>query len=955
MKTFLQIVARDIISKYGNDLSRIAIVFPNKRASLFMNEELYKCAGKPVWAPNYFTISELFRRYSDVEVGDQIKIICDLYRSYLKVTGKDETLDHFYEWGKMLVSDFDDIDKNMADADKLFANVGNIHELDDVSYLSVEQKEILKNFFSNFSEEHNSKLKELFLSLWSKLGDIYHDFRKRLAGQGCAYEGMMYRDVVENGTIRAEYDRYIFVGFNLLHRVEYSLFRIFKEKGLAEFYWDFDMFYCNGRNADNRNKEAGKYISQYLKDLGNSLPREDYAEAYDNFSCEKDICFVKAKTENVQARYVSDWLRQNGRYKDGKRTAVIMCDEGILSGVLHAIPDEVGNINITTGFPLSQTPVASLTVQLLDLQTAGMKSDGSFRIPFIRKVLSHPFAGYIAANAGALRRELAEKRIVFPKNEELWADEELKLLFTAADSNMELMQWLLTILKTISGKSTDILFVESVFCMYTIVNRIKELIEAGELEVDRITVQKLLKQLVASAAIPFHGEPAIGIQIMGVLETRNLDFDHILLLSCNEGNMPKGIRDSSFVPYSIRKAYGLTTVDNKVAIYSYYFYRLLQRAKDVTIVYNTSTENGNKGEMSRFMLQLMVESGHSIKHQSLHFGQSAAARHQLEYEKDDGVMEVLNGYRSLSPTALNRYLRCPMQFYFNNIAGIREPDENIEEQLTSRAFGNIFHNALEEIYKEYASGGREITAELVKRLAETANVERVVDRMFQREMFGKDERMWRKLDYNGMQLISRAVLVKYVKRLLEIDLGLTPFRIIALEKDLYMNVDIDTGEGQKTVRVGGRIDRLDMITDRNTGMKRIRVIDYKTGGRDIKTPVAEVSEIFDPGEAGGKKHTDYYLQAMLYSLIVREDRSVNPKGIPVSPALIFIQHAFGKDYDPVISMGKEKIADVGRYAEEFTGELENLVASIYDREQKFTQVCDAAICTYCPYKSLCGR
>ena len=201
MKTFLQIVAQDIIRKYGNDLSRIAIIFPNKRASLFLNEELYRCAGKPVWAPNYLTISELFRKYSKAEVGDPIKLVCDLYKSFVKITGKDETLDHFYDWGRMLISDFDDIDKNMADADKLFANVADIHEFDDASYLTEEQKEILKTFFSNFSEDHNTKLKELFLSLWTKLKDIYNDFRERLASQGLAYEGMLYREVIENGGI----------------------------------------------------------------------------------------------------------------------------------------------------------------------------------------------------------------------------------------------------------------------------------------------------------------------------------------------------------------------------------------------------------------------------------------------------------------------------------------------------------------------------------------------------------------------------------------------------------------------------------------------------------------------------------------------------------------------------------------------------------------------------------
>ena len=693
----------------------------------------------------------------------------------------------------------------------------------------------------------------------------------------------------------------------------------------------------------------------YLSELGNSLPQEDYGAAYDNFSADKTISFIKAKTENIQARFVSEWLRQNGRYKDGRRTAVVMCDEGLLTGIMYAIPEEVENINITTGYPLSQAPVSSFVSQLLDLQTIGLRTDNGFRISFIRSLLTHPFTKYLSAKASELLKELQVKRILYPKNEELWADNSLKALFLPMDSNLKLMQWLLNILKNIAGKNEDVLFVESVFNMYTLINRIKGLVEAGELDVDRITIQKLLKQHIAATSIPFHGEPAIGIQIMGVLETRNLDFDHVLLLSCNEGNMPKGIRDSSFIPYSIRKAYGLTTVDNKVAIYSYYFYRLLQRAKDITIAYNTSTENGNKGEMSRFMLQLMVESRHEINRLSLHVGQSSVEKIAVRFEKDDNVMKILSAYGSLSPTALNRYLRCPMQFYFNNIAGIREPDEDIEEQLTSRAFGNIFHNVLEEIYKDLAGNGKMITSEVIKQLSETQNIEAVVDRMFQKEMFGSDERLWRKLHYNGMQLISRTVLIKYVKRLLDIDLELTPFCIVALEKDMFMNLDVNTDEGVRKVKVGGRIDRLDMVNDPKTGRQTIRVIDYKTGGSDIKTPVATIGEIFSADEAGGKKHTDYYLQAMLYSMIARNDRKLNPQALPVSPALIFIQRAFGENYDPVISLGRQRINDVEEYQAEFGEGLKALVANIYDRKEAFAPTANLKICTYCPYKPLCGR
>lgn len=956
MESFLHYVAADIISKYGTDLSNIAVVFPNKRASLFLNEELAKCAGKPVWAPTYLTISDLFRRYSNLAVGDPIKLVCELYKTYTEVTGKEETLDHFFDWGKLLISDFDDVDKNLADARQVFSNIANLHEFDDVQYLTDEQKNILKTFFSNFSTEHNSKLKELFLSLWNKLGDIYISFKKRLRDQGLAYEGMLYRDVIESENINIEYDRYIFVGFNLLQRVEKHLFSYLKKNEAASFYWDYDNYYMSKTEHGTYN-EAGKYISSHLQEYGNDFPASDelYHAVYDNFRNHKDISFIQAKTSNIQARFIDKWLKENNRIEHGKRTAIIMCDEQLLLSVVHCIPEETKNINITTGFPLSQTPIASFVSQLLDMQIIGKRNDGGFRISFIRPVLNNPYVTYISDRAEELRDTLAKENNLYPKNEELQLDDNLRILFSNMNDNAEMLKWLLSILRIAATKDESTLFQESVFNMYTVINRLANLVDEQELSVDKITLQKLIKQLINATSIPFHGEPAIGIQIMGVLETRNLDFDHLLILSCNEGNMPKGIRDSSFIPYSIRKAYGLTTVDNKVAIYSYYFNRLIQRAKDVTILYNTSTENGNRGEMSRFMLQLMVESSHHINLLTLHANQNAVNDTCRSIEKDDNTIMKLLSYKALSPTAINRYLRCQLQFYYNNIAGIKEPDDNIEESLSSRAFGNIFHNASEEIYKECATTGKTITASLIDKLSEKAFVTRIVDRMFQKEMFGEDESKWKEINYNGMQLISREVIIRYVRRLLEIDKTLTPFNILALEKDMYDRISVNTCLGEKDIKVGGRIDRLDIITDKDSGQRRIRVIDYKTGGTDIKTGISEVAEIFDPANANGSKHTDYYLQSMLYSLIARHDVSANPDALPVSPSLIFIQRSFSDNYDPTIFINKEKVIDVEAYASEYKAGLKSVLTEIFDKEHAFVQTENPKTCQYCAYRELCGK
>ena len=268
MKEFLAYVAADIIEKYGNDLSNVAVVFPNKRASLFLSEHLARLAGKPIWSPAYITISELFRQQSPLTVADPLKLVCDLHKSFCSQTGSQESLDKFFGWGQLLISDFDDIDKNMADADRVFANLRDIHEMDDVSYLTEEQREMIRRFFSTFSEEHNTELRQRFLKLWSRFADIYHDFNKRLQSQQLAYEGALYRQVV-NSELKFPYDHYLFVGFNLLQKVEQKLFSLLKQEGKAHFYWDFDHYYM----AEGH--EAGQYIGQYLTKFPNELDCSD--------------------------------------------------------------------------------------------------------------------------------------------------------------------------------------------------------------------------------------------------------------------------------------------------------------------------------------------------------------------------------------------------------------------------------------------------------------------------------------------------------------------------------------------------------------------------------------------------------------------------------------------------------------------------------------------------------
>ena len=1026
-KTFLEYVAEDIIGKYGTDLSRIAVVFPNKRAALFLNEHLARIAGQPVWSPAYITISDLFRQHTDLKTADPIKLICDIHKSFTKCTGIDETLDHFYGWGQLLLADFDDIDKNMADADSIFCNLKDIHELDDISYLDDEQKEMLKRFFANFSDDIDSELKKRFLSLWSHFGDIYHDYNRRLTEQGIGYEGAIYRKVASEESLQMKYDKYLFVGFNLLQKVERVLFSRLMKEGKAKFYWDFDEYYmpspsplgfCRLPEQEHLNPSGGALVSsaptnlntspshhlttnqsqhlntspsQHLNiaDFPNELDNTD-PDIYANMRRPKRIRFISSPTENAQARFASNWLLENDRYKAGRKTAVVMCDESILLPIMHSLPPEADKVNITSGFPLAMTPVASLVMLLFDLYTLGLRKKGTaFNPHYLKKLMAHPYAHHLQGvhlSQVHQEEEVHQEEVHQPNSK---FDNSSSAQPTTQNSPSQhlttstILTHIASLIKQV-GIATkhegDALTQESVFRMYTILNRLATLADSGDLLVDNTTLRRLVSQLVSSSSIPFHGEPVVGVQIMGVLETRNIDFDHLLLLSCNEGNMPKGINDSSFIPYSIRKAHGLTTIDNKVAIYSYYFHRLLQRAGDITIAYNNSTDNGHTGEMSRFMLQLLVESGQKIDHYSLTAKNQPTPLMPKAIEKDEATIGKLEEISQLSPSAINTYIRCRLAFYYQYIAHIKEPDSD-PETIDNRMFGNIFHRAAYLIYKDITDHSPVIEKVHIQAyLSNRKLLASVVDRAFEEEECKTN---------NGLQIINREVIIEYITKLLKIDQQLCPFSILAMEEEAKVYTSLSftiPSEGAlvggygipaiptqptcsvgalpggalvssaptKThnLTIGGIIDRLDAVTDKQTGKRRIRVVDYKTGNQP-SSPIKNIDEIFDPNNIRSK-HSNYFLQAILYSLIVSRSKEWNPANHPVSPALLFIKQAATTDYDPTLCIDKHPISDVTVYEEEFLTKLKETVADMYSPNVAFTPTDDRKKCELCPYRMLCG-
>lgn len=959
MESFLKLVAADLYKHTEGNLAHTAVVFPNKRAGLFFNEYLAQESDSPIWSPAYVSISELFRSLSPWEVGDPVKLVCELYKIFRRETQSTETLDDFYFWGEMLISDFDDADKNKVDTDKLFSNLQDLRNImDDYTFIDDEQEEAIRQFFQNFSIERRTALKEQFISLWDVLGNIYKGFRESLASQNIAYEGMMYRHVIEHLDVdKLPYEKYVFVGFNVLNKVEHTLFTQLKDAGKAVFYWDYDEFYMK-ENRQAVTHEAGEFIRRNLRDFPSPLS----GELFKNLSKPKEVHYIASSTENAQARYLPQWIRNNLTTPE-KETAVVLCNEALLQPVLHSLPAEVKHVNITMGFPLSQTPVYSFLIALLELHTHGFNfKSGRYTFQSVVTLLKHPYTRQLTGQAELLEKELTRNNRFYPLPGELGKDEFLTRLFTPLSGNLNLCIRLSETLQQVAGiyqantsgtEDTDAfnqLYRESLFKAYTTINRFRTLIEEDELTVQSETFRRLLVKVLSATNIPFHGEPAIGMQVMGVLETRNLDFRHLVLLSVNEGQLPKSGGDSSFIPYNLRKAFGMTTIEHKIAVYAYYFYRLLQRAERITLMYNTSSDGLNRGEWSRFMLQFLIEWPHPITRQFLEAGQSPQGTSPITVEKTPDVMRRMqslfdvraNPKAKFSPSALNYYLDCPLKFYYRYVAGLSAPDE-VSAEIDSATFGSIFHYAAEHIYKDLTTHGKVINKEALETLLRNeVKLQDYVDTAFKKLFFNVPQN--EKPEYNGVQLINSAVIARYLKQLLQNDLRYAPFTFIASEMEVDEPIDIQTPKGVIKSRIGGIIDRMDSKDG------TLRIVDYKTGG-DADTP-PHVESLFIPD----KKRSNYVFQTFLYAAIMCRKQPT----MKIAPALLYIHRAATETYSPVIQMGeprkpKEAVEDFSKYEKEYRERLQGLLEEIFNPEKSFTQTEIIEKCTYCDFKALCKR
>ena len=962
MEPFLKIVAEDLYRKYGaqgSGLADITVVFPNRRARLFFDDFLSACSSKPVWSPQYTTIEELFQSQSDLRPADRIEMVTLLHRIYQEELQTDESLDSFWSWGELMLADFDDVDRNLAPAGQLFSLLREQREMTDLSFLTPEQAKALEQFFGEMKNAQPTQLREHYQAVWSVLGNIYERFGKLLADKGIGYNGMIQRRVIANlDTERLTAGRYAFVGFNSLDGAERELFRAIQKAGKALFYWDYDPAYTESSLLH----EAGRFLRDNLKEFPNELPRELFNDMH-----KARLTIVEASTDNAQARFIPQWLGSLNVEKAGKETAIVLADENLLQPVLHSIPQErIGSVNITMGYKLSETSLFSLVTALIDMQRLASRNKGKLSIQSISRILSNPMTAALSSDASKILAELRKTRRMFPDTATLKADEKLAAFFTPVTDNLSLLQYLQNVLKAlvpvIRERADDTLFQplnqESLYRIYTQINRLYTLAESGNLEICTDTLCRLIRSVLSTTTVPFHGEPAVGMQIMGLIETRNLDFRNVLLLSAQEGTLPKSGQNASFIPYNIRVAFGLTTMQDKSAVSSYNFHHLLQRAENVTMVYNGNADAPGigKGQISRYLLQLIV-SGAEIQRVTLKPDRSDTDVTPLSVQKTNAVLEELcrqydysNKKSFLSPSALNKYMDCKLQFYLAQIAGLKKPDET-DTDIDFAMFGTLFHKSAELTYNYLASETPDstVTSQNIEALLKDhAKLDGFVQQAFTLEYFNK--RPISKTDYSGTQAINYEVILKYLRQILRMDMELyAPFQYIGSESDGYTHYitvpnPLQSGS-QLQIRLKGIIDRIDL----KDGI--LRIVDYKTG-KDKGKP-GTVDDLFPPTES--KKRKSQAFQIMYYAYIM----SMQPQfsKYRLAPTLLYTRTSSKPTKEDIYyKLGTDYLTDFSaQCGQEFEERLKNIISEIFNPDITFDPTDDKETCRNCDFSQLCGR
>lgn len=952
MNSFLKNTAQDILSNHQN-LQDICIILPNRRAGLFFTQHLGTLISEPTWLPEIKTIEDIFYQYAGQRPADDLTLIFELYKVYQGIHPEPEPFDKFFFWGEMILKDYNDLDQFMANASKLYHHLSEIKDLEsDLSFLSQGQIDLIKQFWSSFQHQDKSH-QEKFLKFWKMLGPLYASFHASLDVSGLAYSGMLYRRVAEQlDALNKPEKKHIFIGFNAFTATEEKLIKHFISEFGAEIYWDVDSYYLM-----DKNQEAGLFFRDYQKDniFGPTFPKH-IPEYIQSRNAKIQTYAIPLKTN--QANLVGSIL---GNIKDEKaweETVIILPDEQMLFPILHTLPSQIDKVNVTMGYPVKNAPVYAFLEAVLEMQRYVKVEEGKvlFYHKAVKDLLSSTYLKSAnQVHAKHLLAEMQEKNQIYISQEELYLGGDFfKLIFQKLTSE-KLFEYVATLMEELANRLGDEPLQKSyLYQCFKQLNRLQAIFEqeqATKVEIEFFI--RLFRQIFREVKLPFEGEPLQGLQIMGVLESRNLDFKRVIICNMNEDSFPPSGGLNSMIPFNIRRAFGLPVQEQNDAIYAYTFYRLLHSAEEVHMVYTTASDQGKAGEKSRYIQQMMVEMGLSHEEEVVYVPIDLKNTGVINIQKETEILQILERYvvqengksiTAFSPSALSVYLDCRLKFYLQYIANIREKDE-VKEEIDAAVFGNLAHYSMEFLYQGFQERSRRDTLakgdfKALKEMWVFPAIELGI-----RKFYHLEENAETKL--SGQMAIVRDVLQKYIFRLLEIDEAAAPIRIVSMEKAHQAQFEINTAHGSRSISLRGLIDRVD---EQNGS---IRLIDYKSGADKKDFP--STASLFDRDDS---KRNKAAMQTMYYGLLYQAMHPEN--SLPLKPAIFNFKEIFKDDFNPYLQEKESRKAGVEvnnykEYQQEYEAGLRGLLEELYNPEVAFDQTEDLKKCAYCPYMGICGR
>ena len=929
--SFLYQIAKAYSAQDEVELRRCLFVFPSRRSSLFFQKYLGQCSSKPLFSPDIITIGDLFARLGELRRGDKIELLYILWTQYSAICrnrGREsEGFDEFVSLGETILADFNDVDKYMADHAKLFALISDLRELDSgYDFLSEEQKDALKRFWGVIVSGKESEQKTKFLGMWSILDDLYTAFREELFRRGIAYEGMLQRQVAERllsddaeaPSFLAGYERVVVVGQNALCKCEMVLLDYLRREADGDFYWD----YYGECLRDPANK-ASHFIKGYLEKYPSKFKIE--AEAAGT----PQIKVVAASSAVAQAKVAAAELAAAGE----DSTAVVLPDENLLMSLLNSIPEDIRHINVTMGYGLHNSATASLMDMMASLQINRREGRGFYHKDVLA-ILNHPFVRNLCPEtAPQLKLDIVKSNMIYVSGDMFVGDDILKQLFTPQTDTAGVASWQMECLNTIAPSLPGI-ECEFAHGYFTSISHLRDL----NIPMSVKTYFRFLREVTSRLTVDFRGEPLSGLQVMGPLEVRAIDFETLIILSVNEGVFPAKSVGDSLIPYNVRRGFGLPTVELFDSIAAYHFYRSIYRAKKVVLIYDSRTKGLLSGEESRFVKQLRYHYHFPMEFSSVDLEikpvegavRTVAKTDEVLARMRDLYLEGGGGGKYLSASSLNDYLACRLKFYYKYVAGLKEEDE-VTEEVDAGQFGNTFHHTMEAVY-EHLGRGSVVTKEVLDHLIkEKGYVEGQVAIFLNRELKQADD-----APLGRRNQITANLVAEMVRTTLRRDCDYAPFTYMASEKQMLNTIEIDVSGVPSKARIKGFIDRL----DRKDG-DHLRICDYKTGTvNEVGSYLNEscLEKVFE-----GEKKTSF--QLLVYALLLSMEKD---SGKEFNLAVYQVRNLY--------SQGVESKYCPKETVEAFGQRLKGLIGEIFDPSEAFDSVAAGnKTCDYCPAKAICGR